>query len=301
VVTCLFIFIYVIFVILSEASQSPREAQSKDLQPGLQSQSRSNLSHTKALALAGHISLNHLSFTYPTGPEVLHDITLDIPAGSSLAITGPTGSGKSTLVALIPRLYEAADPAAILLDGRPLRDYPLDTLRSAIGFVPQETFLFSTTIADNIAFGTPSASEPDIESAAHTAHIAAEIRDFPAGFRTVVGERGMTLSGGQKQRTAIARAILRDPRILILDDALASVDTNTEDQILTGLRSAMQDRTTILIAHRISTARNADRIAVLIDGRIAELGTHDELLARNGYYADLFEKQSLEEEILTAQ
>jgi ATP-binding cassette subfamily B protein len=259
---------------------------------------------TGASDLAGHITLSHLSFTYLTGPEVLHDITLDIPAGSSLAITGPTGSGKSTLVALIPRLYEAADPAAILLDGRPLRDYPLDTLRSAIGFVPQETFLFSTTIADNIAFGDQQPgqhSEAQIESAAHTAHIAAEIREFPAGFRTVVGERGMTLSGGQKQRTAIARAILRDPKILILDDALASVDTNTEDQILTGLRSAMQDRTTILIAHRISTARNADRIAVLIDGRIAELGTHDELLARNGYYADLFEKQSLEEEILTAQ
>ena len=256
-------------------------------------------------AITGHITFNHLNFTYPTGPEVLHDISLDIPAGTSLAIVGPTGSGKSTLAALIPRLYDPAivDASAtrsILLDNRPLRDYPLQMLRSAIGFVPQETFLFSTTVADNIAFGTPGATETAIESAARTAQIATEILDFPRGFATIVGERGMTLSGGQKQRTAIARAILRNPRILILDDALASVDTYTEEQILAGLRESMEGRTTILISHRVSTARNADRIAVLVDGRIAELGTHDELLSRRGYYTDLFEKQSLEEEILTA-
>ncbi len=257
--------------------------------------------------VAGNITFNHLSFAYPTGPEVLHDITLDIPAGSSLAIVGPTGSGKSTLVSLIPRLYDAP-PDTILLDNRPLRDYPLHTLRAAIGFVPQETFLFSTTIANNIAFGVPAptgkeatlALDKEIEAAARTAHIADEILEFPSGFRTIVGERGVTLSGGQKQRTAIARAILRNPPILILDDALASVDTYTEEQILTGLRESMQGRTTILIAHRVSTARNADRIAVLVDGRIVELGTHDELLTRSGYYTDLFEKQSLEEEILTA-
>jgi ATP-binding cassette, subfamily B, multidrug efflux pump len=252
--------------------------------------------------IAGHIRFDHLHFTYPTGPEVLHDITLDIPAGTSLAIVGPTGSGKSTLVSLIPRLYDAP-PGNILLDNRPLRDYPLHLLRGAIGFVPQETYLFSTTVANNIAFGDTAAhlSTPEaIESAARTAQIADEILDFPRGFDTIVGERGMTLSGGQKQRTAIARAILRDPRILILDDALASVDTYTEEQILARLRDQMQGRTTILIAHRVSTARNADRIAVLVNGRIAELGTHDELLARKGYYTDLFEKQSLEEEILTA-
>jgi ATP-binding cassette subfamily B multidrug efflux pump len=263
---------------------------------------------TLTSTIAGHISFDHLSFSYPTGPEVLHDITLDIPAGSSLAIVGPTGSGKSTLVSLIPRLYDA--PAdSVLLDARPLRDYSLQTLRAAIGFVPQETFLFSTTIANNIAFGVPAATtatakeilDEQIEAAARTAHIADEILGFPSGFHTIVGERGVTLSGGQKQRTAIARAILRNPPILILDDALASVDTYTEEQILAGLRDAMQGRTTILIAHRVSTARNADRIAVLIDGRIAELGTHDELIARGGYYTDLFEKQSLEEEILTAQ
>jgi ATP-binding cassette subfamily B protein len=252
--------------------------------------------------ITGHITFDHLSFTYPTGPEVLHDINLDIPAGSSLAIVGPTGSGKSTLVSLIPRLYDAP-PSTVLLDDRALRDYPLHTLRSAIGFVPQETFLFSTTIANNIAFGVPAAdaSEHQIESAARTAHIADEILEFPSGFKTIVGERGVTLSGGQKQRTAIARAILRNPPILILDDALASVDTYTEEQILAGLRESMHGRTTILIAHRVSTARNADRIAVLIDGHITELGTHDELIARGGYYTDLFEKQSLEEEILTAQ
>ncbi|MGA8940830.1 MAG: ABC transporter ATP-binding protein, partial [Acidobacteriaceae bacterium] len=258
-------------------------------------------------AVNGHIAFHHLNFTYPTGPEVLHDITLEIPAGTSLAIVGPTGSGKSTLVSLIPRLYDAP-PNSITLDNRPLRDYPLHTLRAAIGFVPQETFLFSTTVSNNIAFGIPAPEGKDavlaldhhIEAAARTAHIADEIREFPSGFRTIVGERGVTLSGGQKQRTAIARAILVNPPILILDDALASVDTYTEEQILSGLREAMQGRTTILIAHRVSTARSADRIAVLIDGRIAELGTHDELLTRNGYYTDLFEKQSLEEEILTA-
>jgi ATP-binding cassette subfamily B multidrug efflux pump len=258
-------------------------------------------------AITGHITFDHLSFTYPTGPEVLHDITLDIPAGSSLAIVGPTGSGKSTLVSLIGRLYDAPHQA-VLLDNRPLRDYPLHTLRSAIGFVPQETFLFSTTISNNIAFGVPApdgkdatlALDKQIESAARTAHIADEILEFPSGFRTIVGERGVTLSGGQKQRTAIARAILLNPPILILDDALASVDTYTEEQILSGLGESMQGRTTILIAHRVSTARSADRIAVLIDGRIAELGTHDELIASSGYYTDLFEKQSLEEEILTA-
>ena len=254
-------------------------------------------------SIQGHITLHNLSFAYATGPEVLHNISLDIPAGSSLAIVGPTGSGKSTLVSLIPRLQDSA-AGSVLIDSRPVRDYPLATLRSAIGFVPQETFLFSTTIADNIAFGDKQpgdSSYEEIVAAARTAHIATEILDFPDQFATIVGERGMTLSGGQKQRTAIARAILRDPRILILDDALASVDTHTEDQILTAMRSAMQGRTTILIAHRVSTARNADRVAVLHEGSIVELGTHDELLARGGYYADLAEKQSLEEELLTAQ
>ncbi len=249
--------------------------------------------------IQGDIEFRHLSFRYTTGPEVLHDVSLHIPAGTSLALVGPTGSGKSTLVSLIPRLQDAS-PGAVFVDGQPIRDYPLAKLRAAIGFVPQETFLFSTTVEDNIAFGRPEATHDQVLSAAHTAHIGKEIQEFPEGFRTVVGERGVTLSGGQKQRSAIARALLREPRILILDDALALVDTYTEEQILSGLRTAMQGRTTLLIAHRASTARNADRIAVLVAGRIVETGTHDELLATGGYYADLYEKQSLEEEILQA-
>jgi ATP-binding cassette, subfamily B, multidrug efflux pump len=247
--------------------------------------------------IQGSITFRNLTFAYPTGgPTVLHNISLDIPAGSSLAIVGPTGSGKSTLVGLIPRLHDAA-PGSILIDHLPTRDYSLAELRAAIGFVPQETFLFSDSIAQNIAFGKPDATQPEILEAATTAHIAAEILEFPSGFETRVGERGITLSGGQKQRTAIARAVIRNPPILILDDALASVDTYTEERILSGLREVMHGRTTIFISHRISTARYADRIAVLVAGRIAELGTHDELIARNGYYTALAEKQQLEEEL----
>jgi ATP-binding cassette subfamily B protein len=250
--------------------------------------------------IRGEVEFRNLSFTYPTGgPEVLHNISLTIPAGTSLAIVGPTGSGKSTLVSLIPRLHDAPE-GTVLLDGTPIRQHSLEQLRRNIGFVPQETFLFSDTIAQNIAFGRPEATQEQIVAAARVAHIANEILEFPRGFETMVGERGITLSGGQKQRTAIARAVLRDPRILILDDALASVDTYTEEQILNGLRTVMEGRTTLLISHRISTARNADQIAVLVAGRIVELGTHDDLIAMNGYYTALAEKQQLEEELAVA-
>jgi ATP-binding cassette subfamily B multidrug efflux pump len=249
--------------------------------------------------IAGDIEFRNLTFAYPGVPAVLHDINLHIPAGSSLAIVGPTGSGKSTLVSLIPRLHDAP-PGTVLIDGEPVRHFTLSALRQSIGFVPQETFLFSETIRQNIAFGRPDASPEQVEEAATIAHISTEILEFPKGFDTEVGERGLTLSGGQKQRTAIARAIIRDPKILILDDALASVDTYTEERILNGLKRVMEGRTTIFISHRISTARSADQIAVLVAGRIAELGTHDELLARNGYYTSLFEKQRLEEELSTA-
>ncbi|MGO9403986.1 MAG: ABC transporter ATP-binding protein [Terriglobales bacterium] len=253
--------------------------------------------------ILGEIEFRNLNFAY-NGTAVLKDVNLRIPASSSLAIVGPTGSGKTTLVSLIPRIYDA-EPGTVLIDGLPIRQFPLDSLRRHIGFVPQETFLFSDTIRENIAFGVSKEASredgdvplDDIEAAAEAANIAHDIESFPEGFNTTVGERGITLSGGQKQRTAIARALLRSPSILILDDALSSVDTHTEDKILNHLREIMQGRTTIFISHRVSTVRNADSIAVLYQGRIVEQGTHDQLLARNGYYTDLYNKQLLEEEL----
>jgi len=245
--------------------------------------------------IKGEIEFRGLNFAY-NGVPVLHDINLRIPAGSSLAIVGPTGSGKTTLVSLIPRIYDAA-PGSVWIDGKPVREYPIEPLRRQIGFVPQETFLFSETVRENIAFGKEDATDEAVQSAAEAANIATDIEEFPEKYQTMVGERGITLSGGQKQRSAIARAIIRNPRILILDDALSSVDTHTEDKILNHLREIMQDRTTIFISHRVSTVRNADRIAVLHAGRIVELGTHEELIARNGYYSDLYNKQLLEEEL----
>jgi ATP-binding cassette, subfamily B, multidrug efflux pump len=249
-------------------------------------------------SIRGEIEFRNLSFAY-NGTPVLHDINLKVPEGSSLAIVGPTGSGKSTLVSLIPRIYDTA-PGMVLIDGRPIRQVPLDGLRRNIGFVPQETFLFSATVRENISFGSEGADQEQVRAAAAAANIAADIESFPEQYDTLVGERGITLSGGQKQRTAIARALIRNPRILVLDDALSSVDTYTEERILSHLRELMQGRTTIFISHRVSTVRNADRIAVLHGGRIVEYGTHDELLARNGYYTELYNKQLLEEELETA-
>jgi len=249
----------------------------------------------QAREITGEIEFRNLNFSYE-GKQVLHDLNLRIPAGSSLAIVGPTGSGKTTLVSLIPRIYDA-EAGTVLIDGRPIRDYSIASLRKNIGFVPQETFLFSERIRENIALGVESATDQQIHSAADAANIAADIESFPEGYDTMVGERGITLSGGQKQRTAIARALIRNPKILILDDALSSVDTHTEDKILNHLRNVMRGRTTIFISHRVSTVRNADRIAVLHAGRIVELGTHAELLALNGYYNDLYNKQLLEEEL----
>ena len=266
-----------------------------------------------AAPLSGEIEFRNLTFQYPTvmatngnkstgangnndAHPVLKNINLTIPAGSTVAIVGPTGSGKTTLAALIARLWEAPN-GEILIDGRPIREWPLETLRRSIGYVPQDTYLFSETVRENIAFGLESHKEEQVLEAADIACLNADVQDFAGRYDTMVGERGITLSGGQKQRSAIARAVVRDPRILILDDSLSAVDTQTEEKILGRLRGVMRGRTTILIAHRTSTVRDADKIVVLKDGKIIEYGTHDELLANAGYYADLYQKQLLEEEL----
>ena len=244
----------------------------------------------------GEIELRNLTFAYPDSPPVLRNINLKIPGGTTVAIVGPTGSGKTTLVSLLARIYQA-ERGALFVDGVDIHDIPLRTLRSNIGFIQQEPFLFSDLLKNNIAYGSENVSDVQIKEAAHAADLLAQIEEFPDGLETFLGERGVTISGGQKQRTALARAILISPNILILDDAFASVDTHTEDTILTHLKSIMVDRTTILISHRISTVKSANLIVVLKDGEIVERGTHEELLVQNGIYANIHEKQLLQEEL----
>jgi len=247
--------------------------------------------------IEGEIEFRNLTFNYEaTARPALEDINLRIAPGQTVAFVGAVGSGKSTLMNLVTRLLDA-EPGQVLIDGYPIRQFPLGVLRASIGYVPQETFLFSETIAENIAFGVDSTAIEEIELAAVEAGIAEDINEFPKGFQTIVGERGITLSGGQKQRTAIARALIRRPKILILDDSLSSVDTYTEEKILAHLRRIMRGRTSLIVSHRVSTVKDADLIVVLEDGRIAERGTHDSLVARGGLYAELYEKQLLEEEL----
>jgi ATP-binding cassette subfamily B protein len=250
--------------------------------------------------IRGKIEFRDLTFRYsPEEPPVLRDITLVIEPGRAVAFIGRTGAGKSTLMNLIPRLLDA-EPGMVLIDDRPVREIPLKLLRENIGYVPQETFLFSETLAENIAFGIHN-GRPDlekrIERSAEIAGLADDVNEFPQKYLTVLGERGITLSGGQKQRAAIARAVIREPRILILDDALSAVDTYTEEKILSGLRDVMRSRTTLIVAHRISTVKDADLICVLDHGRIVERGSHAELMRLGGAYADLYERQLLEEEL----
>src|SRR5436190_18630869 len=247
-------------------------------------------------AIKGAVEFKGISFGYGQ-TIVLRDISFSVPAGGSLAIVGQTGAGKSTLVNLIPRLFDAQQ-GEITIDGVDVKRYPLPALRRAVGYVPQETFLFSVPLRDNVGFGVESAlADTKLEWAGDVSQLNKDVDDFPARYDTMIGERGVTLSGGQKQRTAIARAVAKDPRILILDDAMSAVDTYTEAEILRRLRGVMQERTSIVVAHRISTVKDADEILVLDDGRVAERGTHQSLLERNGIYAQMYRRQLLEEEL----
>jgi len=253
--------------------------------------------------LAGTIEIRDLTFAYPgTDRPVLEHVSLRIERGQTVAFVGATGSGKSTLISLLPRLHQPP-PGTVFIDGVDVTGIPLARLRGAIGYVPQEPFLFSDTIAENIAFGVQAGDAHGdviarrVRDAASVARLDKDVESFPKGYDTPVGERGITLSGGQKQRTALARAIMVDPRILILDDALSAVDTYTEEEILTRLHAVMRQRTSIIVAHRVSTVRDADQIFVLDHGRLAERGTHDQLVAHDGLYAALYKKQLLEEEL----
>ena len=272
----------------AEASQK-RINQFLDIEPEIQNNTEE---HHK---VTGDIEFNEVSFRYPdTNIEALKKVSFKVRAGKTLAILGKTGSGKSTVLELIGRLYDVTS-GAIKIDDKNIEQTNLDDLRQAIGYVPQDAFLFSDTIGNNIAFGTAEATQEEIETAAKNAVVHQNIIQFTNKYETVLGERGITLSGGQKQRVSIARAIIKKPKILLLDDCLSAVDTETEEQILNNLKELTKNTTTVLVSHRVSSAKNADHIIVLEDGKIFEEGTHHELLAKKGYYSELYENQMLEE------
>lgn len=281
---------WVTTLIQRAAASQKRINEFMELQPDIRS------GNLQAANIEGNISFDQVSFTYQdTGIQALKDISFDIEAGQFVAIIGRTGSGKSTLANLIMRMYDA-DHGAISIDGRPLRQLNLNSFRSQVGFVPQEVFLFSDNIRNNIAFGLDKVTDTEIETAARNAAVYHNIMDFELKFETMLGERGVTLSGGQKQRVSIARALIKEPKILIFDDCLSAVDTRTEEEILSNLGNVMKGKTSILIAHRISTIKKADKILVLEEGRIAEQGTHDELINLHGIYEEMYQNQLLEEE-----